>query len=169
MLSRTTRVVILHSLKTGQSRLCEQTDHIADFVDPDFIIAQSLHLSLDEPGGIAWLDDQALVVCDTGHRRLVVVDRAGAVRREIELPQAWSDYYSRPQATSLGRDVVVVSDTPGKALWLVRGGSVSRLALDAEGIAPTGVDYDAASRSLVVGDLSGRVWWVSVEEIGGVP
>ena len=48
-----------------------------------------------EPVGLTWLDNERLLVCDTGNRRLQVVDRAGRPLTVVSLPDAWSDFYSR--------------------------------------------------------------------------
>ncbi|MCP4898216.1 MAG: hypothetical protein GY906_14680, partial [bacterium] len=66
---------------------------------------------LNEPGGLAWIDEDTLLVCDTGNRRLLVVDRQCGLERSIDMSMAWSDYYARPQITVLERDRWLVSDT----------------------------------------------------------
>ncbi len=117
---------------------------------------------LDEPVGVAWVDAASILVCDTGNRRLQVFSTGGEVLQVVDLPGAWTDYYSRPQAAVLGPRDWVVSDTPGGCLWRIRDGTVTRLPLDAEGIRPTGVAWDPATRTLAIGDLSGRVWILEV-------
>ncbi|NOZ79517.1 MAG: TIGR03663 family protein [Acidobacteria bacterium] len=117
---------------------------------------------LIEPVGIAWLDRQSFVVCDTGNRRLEVFTTDGVVRRIVGLPAAWSDFYSRPQIAVLGPRDWIVSDTPGKALWRIRGTTVERIALGRLGMDPTGVAWDAAGHELAIGDLSGKVWVLEV-------
>jgi len=117
---------------------------------------------LDEPVGVAWRDAGSVIVCDTGNRRLQVLSTGGGVLETVELPEAWTDYYSRPQIAVLGPRDWVVTDTPGERLWRVRDGAVSSLPLHDEGIRPTGVAWDPATRTLVIGDLSGRVWVLEV-------
>lgn len=120
---------------------------------------------LVEPGGVAWLDDATLVVCDTGNRRILALGRDGVLRREVPLPAAWSDFYSRPQIAVLPGGRWLASDTPANALWLVGPDDrVVRLDLAAAGLAPTGVAYDGARGRLHLGDLSGRVWEVEVPD-----
>jgi hypothetical protein len=113
---------------------------------------------LDEPGGVAWVDADSLLVCDTGNRRVLVLGVGGEVEQEVAIPRAWADYYSRPQATVLGARQWLVSDTPGSALWLVRDGVPVRLGLEVSGLAPTGLAWDAASGTLAVADLRSGVW-----------
>jgi uncharacterized protein (TIGR03663 family) len=110
-----------------------------------------------EPVGIAWLSDsRRLVVCDTGNRRLQVIGRDGGALGEVGLPDAWSDFYSRPQIAVISDGLWVVSDTPGSALWIVRDGVPGRVSLADAGISPTGV---AATRNgLYVSDLEGKIW-----------
>ena len=110
----------------------------------------------DEPGGLAWLDADTLLVCDTGHRRLVVLGVDDTVRRTVDLPEAWPDYYSRPQAVVLGPDRWLVSDTPAAALWLVTAEGVEALSLG-PGVKPTGLAL-APGGVLYVADLEGRLW-----------
>lgn len=111
-----------------------------------------------EPGGLAFVDHHELLVCDTGNRRLLVLTLGGTVTAEVPLPEAWSDYYSRPQAVVLSPREWLVSDTPGRSLWLIRDGSPERLDLGEAGIQPTGLAWEASSRTLVVADLTGAVW-----------
>ena len=74
----------------------------------------------------------------------------------VPLPEAWSDFYSRPQVAVVAPDLWVISDTPGSALWVVRDGVVSKVDLAESGIRPTGVAVGAGS--LYVADLGGKVW-----------
>jgi len=113
-----------------------------------------------EPGGLEWLSDGSFVVCDTGHRRLLHLDRDGRLRAEVALPDAWTDYYSRPQIAALDDATWLVSDTPAGALWLVRSGRTTRLPWP--GAAPTGVASDRRAGALAVADLDGRVWLLEV-------
>jgi uncharacterized protein (TIGR03663 family) len=113
-----------------------------------------------EPGGVEWLSDGSMLVCDTGHRRLLHLERDGRLLGEVALPEAWTDYYSRPQIAAIDEATWVVSDTPGGALWLVRSGRPMRLPWPGDG--PTGVAYDRESRTLAVADLGGRVWLLEV-------
>ena len=111
---------------------------------------------LIEPVGIAWDGPDRLVVCDTGNRRLQVLGRDGAVQAVVALPDAWTEFYSRPQLAVLAPGLWVVSDTPASALWVVRQGSARRVDLGGHGISPTGVAFGAGA--LYVADLGGRVW-----------
>ncbi len=58
----------------------------------------------------------------------------------------------------------VATDTPGKALWVVRDGVPFRVDVSETGLAPTGLAWDGASRTLHVGDLSGRVWSLELDD-----
>ncbi len=113
-----------------------------------------------EPVGLAWLDDDRLLVCDTGNHRLQIIDRTGAVLKLIGLGEAWEDFYSRPQAAVLPGGRVLVSDTPSGALWLIEGDDVQRIELGAAGIAPTGLAY--RDGTLYMGDTNGRVWVLDI-------
>ncbi len=118
-----------------------------------------------EPGGIAWLDSSSFVVCDTGNRRVQALDRTGRVRSVVSLPDAWSDFYSRPQIAVIAPDEWIATDTPGQALWHYHNGKVTRIDLGGAGIRPTGIAWDPASRRLAVGDLSGKVWVMEVSRV----
>ena len=109
-----------------------------------------------EPVGVAWLDGRQLVVCDTGNHRLQVLRRDGSPAGEVALPDAWSDFYSRPQVAVVEEDLWVVSDTPGSALWIVRGGVPHRVSLASSEIVPTGVAANGGV--LYVADLGGKIW-----------
>jgi uncharacterized protein (TIGR03663 family) len=111
---------------------------------------------LVEPVGLAWLDSQRLLVCDTGNRRLQVLDRSGHQVVQVNLPEAWSDFYSRPQALALSPDRWLVTDVPANALWLVEHGVVRKIDLTEVGITPSGLALHG--QTLYVGDLNGRVW-----------
>ena len=119
---------------------------------------------LDEPVGIAWLDARRVLVCDTGHHRLVTVNVDDGSETEIQMPEAWSDYYSRPQVVVLGPGRWLASDTPAGSLWLVEDGRVRRLDLRPAGIAPTGLAWDGERRRLVIGDLQGKLWVLEVDD-----
>jgi len=109
-----------------------------------------------EPVGLTWLDNRRLLICDTGNHRLQVVDRTGRTLEAVALPNAWSDFYSRPQVVALGEDHWLVTDVPAKSLWLVEGGSVREVDLAADGITPSGLAV--GDTTLFVADLDGRVW-----------
>lgn len=111
---------------------------------------------LSEPVGLAWLDNRRLLVCDTGNRRLQVLDREGRALAVVPLPGAWSDFYSRPQAVVLDPGRWLVTDVPGRALWLVEDGAPRRLELGPEGITPSGLAVGPGR--LFLTDLQGRVW-----------
>jgi len=114
-----------------------------------------------EPVGLAWLDADRLLVCDTGNHRLQILDRTGAVVEVIDLEDAWQDFYSRPQVAVLDDGRILVSDTPSASLWLIQGDDVRRLELGEDGIIPTGLaTHDGA---LYIGDSNGRVWIFDVE------
>jgi sugar lactone lactonase YvrE len=109
-----------------------------------------------EPVGLTWLDNRRLLICDTGNHRLQVVDRTGRALEAVALPDAWSDFYSRPQVVALGEDRWLVTDLPAKSLWLVEGGNVREVHLAADGITPSGLAV--GDETLFVADLDGRVW-----------
>jgi len=111
---------------------------------------------LSEPVGLAWLDADRLLVCDTGNHRVQILDRTGAVLKLIEIEDAWMDFYSRPQATMLDGGRILVSDTPSGSLWLIDGDEVRRLELGGDGIIPTGLAFNDGV--LYLGDSNGRVW-----------
>ena len=115
---------------------------------------------LVEPVGLAWLDADRLLVADTGNHRLQVFDRRGGVTEEVALPEAWSEFFSRPQAVVLGAGRWLVTDTPASGLWLVERGQVRRIALAGAGIAPTGLAR--AGEKLYLADMSSRVWVFSL-------
>ncbi|MDX2436036.1 MAG: TIGR03663 family protein [Acidobacteriota bacterium] len=109
-----------------------------------------------EPVGLTWLDNRRLLICDTGNKRLQVVDRAGRSLEIVALPDAWSDFYSRPQVVALDDDRWLVTDVPAQSLWLVDGDSVRKLDLAMDGITPSGLAV--GDGTLFVADLDGRVW-----------
>jgi DNA-binding beta-propeller fold protein YncE len=111
---------------------------------------------LVEPVGVAWLDRRRLLVCDTGNRRLQVLDRQGRALAEVPLPGAWTDFYSRPQVFALAENRWLVTDTPAKSLWLVVDGAPQRIGLAEANIAPAGLARHGDT--LFVADLAGRVW-----------
>jgi sugar lactone lactonase YvrE len=111
---------------------------------------------LVEPVGVAWIDPRRLLVCDTGNRRLQVFDRRGRALAEVPLPEAWTDFYSRPQALALAEDRWLVTDVPAKSLWLVEGGEAQKIDLEEAGIVPSGLARHGDS--LYVADLGSRVW-----------
>jgi uncharacterized protein (TIGR03663 family) len=116
---------------------------------------------LSEPVGLAWLDRRRLLVCDTGNHRVQILDRSGEVGEVVDLEGGWTDYYARPQATVLGDGRVLVSDTPGRSLWLIEGGRARRIELREAGIAPTGLAW--RDGVLYLGDTAGRVWRFELE------
>jgi len=109
-----------------------------------------------EPVGLTWLDNQRLLVCDTGNRRLQIVDRTGRPQASVPLPEAWSDFYSRPQIVALDEDRWLVTDVPAQSLWLVEGGRARKVDLAGDGITPSGLAV--SDGTLYVSDLDGRVW-----------
>ncbi len=117
-----------------------------------------------EPVGIAWLPDGNLLVADTGHHRLVVLGEDGGLRREVPLPTAWPDFYSRPQLAVLGPGRWLASDPPRASLWLVERGRPVELTFPGVDLTPSGLAWDGEARVLWVGDLAGRVWRL---EVGG--
>ncbi len=115
-----------------------------------------------EPVGLTWLDNERLLVCDTGNRRLQVVDRAGRPLAVVPLPGAWSDFYSRPQAVALAEDRWLVTDVPAQSLWLVEGSEARQVDLTADGITPSGLAV--SDGTLYVSDLDGRVWALALPQ-----
>jgi len=112
--------------------------------------------------GLAWLDNDSLVICDTGNHRLQIIDRTGKVLRIIALDGAWSDFYSRPQIVVLDEERFLVSDTPASTLWLVEDGNPRPISLGEAGIAPTGLAL--RDGVLYMGDTAGRVWMLTIAE-----
>jgi DNA-binding beta-propeller fold protein YncE len=118
---------------------------------------------LSEPVGLAWLDTDRLVVCDTGNRRIQILDRTGSALEIIALDDGWADFYSRPQIVVLDDGRLLVSDTPASALWLVEDGKPRRIDLQGSGITPTGLaERDGV---LYIGDTVGRVWALTLREL----
>lgn len=115
-----------------------------------------------EPVGLTWLDDERLLVCDTGNRRLQVVDRVGRSLRTVALPDAWRDFYSRPQIVALDGERWLATDVPARSLWLVEGDRVRKLDLSAEDITPSGLAVGRGS--LFMADLDGRVWVMKISD-----
>jgi sugar lactone lactonase YvrE len=111
---------------------------------------------LVEPVGVTWIDRRRLLVCDTGNRRLQVFDREGNAVAEVPLPEAWTDFYSRPQVLALAEDRWLVTDTPAKSLWLVEDGLPRKIDLEEAGIVPSGLALHGDT--LYVADLGSRVW-----------
>jgi sugar lactone lactonase YvrE len=109
-----------------------------------------------EPVGLAWLGTERLLVCDTANRRLQVLDGEGTFVDEVLLPEAWTDFYSRPQVAVLSPELWVVSDTPGAALWVIDRRVPRRVSVADQGIIPTGVAANGST--LWVADQGGKVW-----------
>ena len=133
----------------------------ADFAVRVFGVAGSAPGQLSEPVGIAWLDTRRLAVCDTGNHRLQIFDRDGAVLEVVELSEAWSDFYSRPQVAVLGNGRLLVTDTPAESLWIIEGRQARRLDLGDDGIVPTGLAR--RDGELVLADGNGRVWLLDLD------
>ena len=119
--------------------------------------------TLDEPGGVAWVDSDSILVCDTGNHRALVIGLDAAVEMEVELPKAWNDYLSRPQAVVLAPSTWLVSDAPASSLWLIDDGVCSRLDLQGD-LVPSGLAWNADSQVLIVGDTGGNVWRIEIEK-----
>jgi sugar lactone lactonase YvrE len=111
---------------------------------------------LIEPVGITWLDDRRLLVCDTGNRRLQVLDRRGRALEEVALPGGWADFYSRPQVVALAPDRWLVTDAPARSLWLIEGGVPRKIDLGETTIVPTGLAR--FGDTLYLSDFGGRLW-----------
>jgi hypothetical protein len=63
---------------------------------------------LDEPGGLDVLDDGRLVVADTNHHRIVLVDPATGATTPIVLDESWLGTASGDPLTAVAGDAVVV-------------------------------------------------------------
>jgi sugar lactone lactonase YvrE len=111
---------------------------------------------LVEPVGLTWIDRRRLLVCDTGNRRLQVFDRRGQALAEVSLPDAWTDFYSRPQVLALAEDRWLVTDVPAASLWLVEDGVPQKIDLKEADIVPSGLALHGDT--LYVADLGSRVW-----------
>ncbi len=111
---------------------------------------------LIEPVGVTWLDRGRLLVADTGNRRLQVLDRRGQAQAVVPLPDAWADFYSRPQVLALAENRWLVTDIPAKSLWLVTDGAAQRIDLSEADIVPSGLAR--FGDTLFVSDLGSRVW-----------
>jgi uncharacterized protein (TIGR03663 family) len=109
-----------------------------------------------EPVGVTWIDRRRLLVCDTGNRRLQVLDRRGQALAEVPLPEAWSDFYSRPQVLALEDDRWLVTDVPASSLWLVDNGVAEKIDLSEADIVPSGLAR--FEDTLYIADLGSRVW-----------
>jgi sugar lactone lactonase YvrE len=117
---------------------------------------------LVEPVGVTWLDRQRLLVCDTGNRRLQVLDRSGRALEVVPLPDAWTDFYSRPQILALAEDHWLATDVPAKSLWSVKGGVPTKIDLGEDGIVPSGLAR--YGETLFVSDLGSKVWAFELPE-----
>jgi len=106
--------------------------------------------------GVTWLDRQRLLVCDTGNRRLQVLDRSGRALAVVPMPDAWIDFYSRPQILALAEDRWLATDTPAKSLWLVKDGVPQKIDLTEADIVPSGLALHGDT--LYVSDLGSKVW-----------
>jgi len=113
-----------------------------------------------EPVGVAWIDNERLVVCDTGNHRLQIIDRSGTAEAVIELEGIWQDFYARPQVAVLPDGRYLLSDTPAEMLWLVSPEEARRIDLSDEGITPTGVAIH--DTTLYIADSNGRVWLLAL-------
>jgi len=111
---------------------------------------------LSEPVGVVWLDNQRLLVCDTGNHRLQVFNREGLALEVVPLPDAWTDFYSRPQVVELSKGRWLLTDPPARSLWLVEDGAAKKIELGEDGITPTGVARHG--NTLYVADIDSRVW-----------
>jgi sugar lactone lactonase YvrE len=111
---------------------------------------------LQEPVGVVWLGRRRLLVCDTANRRLQIFSRDGRFVEEIPLPEAWSDFYSRPQVVALEERQWLVTDVPARSLWLIDDGVAQKIDLTDAGIIPTGLAL--GENTLFMSDQNGRVW-----------
>jgi uncharacterized protein (TIGR03663 family) len=111
---------------------------------------------LVEPVGVTWIDRHRLLVCDTGNRRLQVLDRKGKALEVVPLPEAWTDFYSRPQVVTLTENRWLVTDIPAASLWLVEDGMARKIDLRETDIVPSGLALH--EQTLYVSDLGSRVW-----------
>lgn len=117
-----------------------------------------------EPGGLAWTSDRSVLVADTGHRRLVELDvDDGRELRAVDLPDAWPDYYSRPQVAVLQNGTWIATDAPAGALWVVSGDEPA-VRVVIPGLTPAGVAVDRISGRLALGDLAGEAWLMEVDK-----
>jgi uncharacterized protein (TIGR03663 family) len=114
---------------------------------------------LIEPGGVAW-DGNQVMVCDTGNRRLQLLATNGT-GRIVPLPDAWNDFYSRPQVVMLAAGLWLTSDTPAGGVWLIKTDRTRLIQLRDHGLTPTGVAWEAPW--LYIGDMGGRVWELELD------
>ncbi|MGE0827108.1 MAG: NHL repeat-containing protein [Candidatus Binatia bacterium] len=112
---------------------------------------------LDEPVGITWVGDY-LLVADTGNRRLQLFDTNGQVQRIVPLPDAWPDYYSRPQVVAIRDNLWLATDLPNGGLWFIEGAQPRFVRLSTPDIQPSGLAWDAHTNTLYLSDLGGRLW-----------
>jgi len=119
---------------------------------------------LIEPVGVTWLDRRRLLICDTGNHRLQVLDRRGTALAEVSLPGAWTDFYSRPQILALAENRWLVTDAPGRSLWLVEDGVAQQIDLADADIQPSGLAR--YGDTLYVADLGSRVWAFTLPDGG---
>jgi hypothetical protein len=87
---------------------------------------------------------------------LQVLDRQGRPLEVVPLPEAWTDFYSRPQILALAEDRWLITDVPAKSLWLVESGVPTRIDLREHDIVPSGLARHGDT--LYVSDLGSRVW-----------
>lgn len=112
---------------------------------------------LDEPVGITWVGDH-LLVADTGNHRLQLLATNGQVQRIVPLPDAWPDYYSRPQVVAIRKNVWLATDLPNAGLWIIRDSQARFIDLSTDGIQPSGLAWDEHTNTLYLSDLGGRLW-----------
>jgi len=74
----------------------------------------------------------------------------------VPLPEAWAEFYSRPQVLALDEDRWLVTDVPGKSLWLVTNGVAQKIDLSEADIQPSGLARHGDT--LYVADLGSRMW-----------
>ncbi len=140
---------------TGHKRIA-----VADPTMPDVHIIGSAGPEpgkFDEPVGITWVGDH-LLVADTGNHRLQLLDTTGQVQRIVPLPDAWPDYYSRPQVVAIQQNVWLATDLPNAGLWIIRDSQVHFIDLSTDGIQPSGLAWDEHTNTLYLSDLGGRLW-----------
>lgn len=142
------RRIIVYDAPSGKAR-----DFCASAGDPP---------ALSEPGGVEWLGNEGLLVCDTGNRRVLELDEKCRVRREVDLVEAWFDYYARPQIAVLGANRWLVSDTPSSSLWLIDDGVSTKIDVTESALVPTGLEWSSSENTLIVADLNGRLWILEV-------
>ena len=110
-------------------------------------------LEFDVPVGIAAGPSGKIFVCDTGNRRIQVLDPRGGFLRALPVP-GWKEG-CEPHLEADEDDLLYVADPPGNAVLVLDGTGQLRARWEADDsghrfAAPTGIAIDRKNRILYV-------------------